>query len=95
MKPDAVTLAGGIPRDWWPLCAVCGKVVDMLEAVPLPANPDKYKHAIRDYIVTCHGETEKHFVGIWAAYEIAAQRKRLPDAFKHPLTPRRPLPRLQ
>jgi hypothetical protein len=71
-------------RDWWPLCAKCGKIVDNLEPVPLPANPDKFKRAIRDYIVTCHGETEKHIVGIWAAYEIASQRKRLPDAFKRP-----------
>jgi hypothetical protein len=71
-------------RDWWPLCCVCGKVVDKLESVPLPKNADKYERAIRRYIVTCHGETEESFVGIWAAHEIATQRKRLPDAFNRP-----------
>ena len=74
-------------RDWWPLCAVCGKVVDKLEAVPLPENADKYQRAVRRYVVTCHGETEESFVGIWAAHEIASQRKRLPDAFKRPNAP--------
>lgn len=63
---------------------MCGKVVDWLEAVLLSENSDKYQRAIRNYSVTCHGETEKHIVGIWAAHEIASQRKRLPDAFKRP-----------
>lgn len=79
-----ISSSAGLERDWWPLCTVCGKVVDKLEAVPLPSNPNKYQRAIRDYIVTCHGETEKHIVGIWAAYEILSQRKRLPDAFNRP-----------
>ncbi len=68
-------------RDWWPMCAVCGNVVENVESVPLPPNPDKFQRAVRHYVVTCHGESEKTIVGIWAAFEIAQQRKRLPDAF--------------
>lgn len=77
-------IASELPKNWWPLCAVCGKVVDNLEVVPLPPNPNIYQCAIRDYIVTCHGKNEKHIVGIWAAHSIAIFERRLPDAFTNP-----------
>lgn len=64
-------------RDWWPICAVCGKVVDNLEVITTGS-------AVVWYAVTCHGETEVSFVGIWAAFEIAQGRKRLRDAFTSP-----------
>jgi len=63
------------------MCARCGRPVENLEACPLPFGANKYERAIRDYVVTCHGETEKHMVGIWAAHEIARKRGRLPEAF--------------
>lgn len=68
-------------RAWWPRCAKCDKLVDMLKSVPLPANPTSLQRAVRYYVVECHGETQKSFVGIWAADEIARKGSRLPDAF--------------
>jgi len=68
-------------RAWWPRCAKCNKLVDRLESVPLPTNPTSQQRAVRYYIVECHGEIQKKFVGIWAADEIARKGTRLPDAF--------------
>lgn len=85
MASDDQTLirsSDSLSRDWWPMCALCGKPVENLELIPLPPNPDKYQRAVRRYVVTCHGKTEESFVGIWAAYGIAAQRKRLMNAFR-------------
>jgi hypothetical protein len=68
-----------IPKDWWPICRKCGRVVDAV--VSLPGTGDMRKDAVRDFEVYCHGEKEKHFVGIWATHEIVVNRKRLPDVF--------------
>lgn len=72
-------VANSIPKDWWPICRKCNRVVDAV--VSLPGFGDRRKDAVRDYEVYCHGEKEKSFVGIWAAHEIATQGKRLHDAF--------------
>ncbi len=76
ISPDAIT------KDWWPLCARCGQPVEDLRIVPLRENATKYDRAIRHYVVSCHGQSEEAIVGIWAAYSIAANNRRLPDAFK-------------
>lgn len=65
-------------RAWWPRCARCNKLVE--EIISLP-NEHNNRNAVREYIVKCHGEFEKKFIGIWAAFEIATSKKRLPDAF--------------
>ncbi len=65
------------PRDWWPMCAVCGRVVDALEVDP--GLPDR---GIRRFTVRCHGQSERSAVGIWAAFELQSKKRRLPDAFK-------------
>lgn len=68
-------------KNYWPMCAKCNKPVETFEVLPLSGNFERDR-AMRDYVVTCHGDSEKSVVGIWAAQEIAQAQKRLPDAFK-------------
>lgn len=61
-------------KDWWPMCAKCGKVVD--EVIMLYNDG-----VVSRYEVRCHGDNDFDIVGIWAVFELAQKKERLPDAF--------------
>jgi len=63
-------------KSYWPICSICHKVVDHVELLP-PKNT-----FTRPYVISCHGEKEESFIGIWAAFELDIKGKRLPDAFQ-------------
>jgi hypothetical protein len=69
-------------HSFWPICAVCEKVVEKLEVLPLPPKANRFRSSIRDYVVTCHGKEERSMVGLWAVAEIGLKKGRLPEAFK-------------
>ena len=62
-------------RRWWPRCAKCEKTVDHAEILGGSS-------AVKRYRVQCHGATEEHLVGIWAAFEYASKGQGLPDSFQ-------------
>ena len=66
------------PKSWWPMCAKCGKPVDSVRVWH-----KVQAEAIRYLTLECHGETEDTIVGVWAAFEIAHNGTRLPDAFQN------------
>lgn len=70
-----ITIRDGLAKSYWPVCRKCGRVVERLWLTKNTRN------VIQEYVVECHGESEGSFIGIWNAFEIASQNKRLHDAF--------------
>lgn len=68
-------------KPWWPMCRICGRVVDNLVMDDPSTTSERERKGFRRFTVYCHGQSERSVVGVWAAFELQSKGRRLPDAF--------------